>query len=114
MRSLTGGVVYYGDKFPELDGAYVYGDWSTGRIWGVEARRHGKVTWHKELARTPLQITGFRATRDGDLLVIDHGGGIYKLRAHARQNTPATAFPTQAERDRPVRSSRGHIRPTRP
>src|SRR5262249_8862579 len=31
FRSLTGGVVYRGDRFPELDGAYVYGDHSSGR-----------------------------------------------------------------------------------
>jgi hypothetical protein len=31
-RSLTGGVVYYGDKFSELNGAYIYGDYSTGTI----------------------------------------------------------------------------------
>src|SRR5205085_1521055 len=34
-RSLTGGVVYYGSKLPELQGAYIYGDYSTGKIWGV-------------------------------------------------------------------------------
>ena len=51
MRSLTGGVVYYGDKFPELNGVYVYGDFGTGRIFGARYER-GKVTWHKELART--------------------------------------------------------------
>ena len=30
-RSLTGGVVYHGEKLPELHGAYIYGDHSTGR-----------------------------------------------------------------------------------
>src|SRR5205807_261341 len=78
MRSLTGGVVYYGAALPDLQGAFIYGDWSTGRIWGVkhDGRR---VTWHKELARTTLQITGFRETAAGELLVIDHGSGIFKL-----------------------------------
>jgi len=36
-RSLTGGVVYHGKLLPELRGAYIYGDWSTGKIWGVKA-----------------------------------------------------------------------------
>ncbi len=35
-RSLTGGIVYHGEKFPELQGAYIYGDYSTGKIWGVK------------------------------------------------------------------------------
>ena len=48
-RSLTGGIVYYGSKFPELQGCYIYGDHSTGKIWGI--RHDGeKVTWHKEIA----------------------------------------------------------------
>ena len=54
-RSLTGGVVYHGEKLPELRGAYIYGDYSTGRIWGIKhdgtqghlaqaARRHARST----------------------------------------------------------------------
>ncbi len=35
-RSLTGGRVYRGTRLPDLVGAYVYGDWSTGRVWGVK------------------------------------------------------------------------------
>ncbi|HLF94276.1 MAG TPA: PQQ-dependent sugar dehydrogenase, partial [Planctomycetota bacterium] len=31
-RSVTGGLVYTGAKFPELKGAYVYGDYATGRV----------------------------------------------------------------------------------
>ena len=51
FRSLTGGVVYHGEKLPELDGAYVYGDYSTGRIW---AMKHDgtRPLWHRELADT--------------------------------------------------------------
>ncbi|HZL91790.1 MAG TPA: PQQ-dependent sugar dehydrogenase [Pirellulaceae bacterium] len=81
-RSLTGGVVYYGTKLPELIGAYIYGDHSTGRIWGI--RHDGtKVTWHKLLADTPFNISGFGIDSHGELLVLDHQaggkGGIYHL-----------------------------------
>jgi uncharacterized repeat protein (TIGR03806 family) len=73
-RSLTGGVVYYGTKLPELRGAYIYGDYSTGKIWGM--RHDGtRVLWHRELADTTLQITGFGAGADGELLVVDYRGG---------------------------------------
>jgi glucose/arabinose dehydrogenase len=91
MRSLTGGVVYYGTKLPELNGAFIYGDWSTGRIWGVKAPGD-KVTWHRELARTPMQIVGFRETSGGDLLVVDQGSGIYKLTV-APKVAPTPPFP---------------------
>lgn len=93
MRSLTGGIVYHGSKFPELDGAFIYGDWSTGRIWGVKTADHRTATWHKELARTTLQIAGFRETRDGDILIMDQGGAaIYKL-ALSPQTLSTPAFP---------------------
>jgi len=78
-RSLTGGVVYYGKKLPQLHGAYIYGDWSTGKIWG--AKYDGRqVVWHQELADTTLQIGGFGLDHAGELLVIDQGqGGLYRL-----------------------------------
>lgn len=89
FRSLTGGVVYYGSALPELDGTYVYGDYATGKIWGA---RHadGKLTWRQELADTTLQIAGFRVDQRGELLIVDHGGGIYRLirRTEAPKEAP--------------------------
>jgi uncharacterized repeat protein (TIGR03806 family) len=94
MRSLTGGVVYYGEKLPELRGAYIYGDWSTGKIFGIK-HDHGRVTWHRELATTTLQITGFGLDSKGELLIADHGGGAYyRLEPTPHQEQPAR-FPTK-------------------
>jgi len=80
-RSLTGGVVYYGSKFPSLQGAYIYGDYSTGKIW---AGKHDgtKVVWHQEIADTTMQITSFGIDPDGELLITNHigkDGGFYTL-----------------------------------
>jgi uncharacterized repeat protein (TIGR03806 family) len=77
-RSLTGGVVYWGEKLPELRGAFLYGDFSTGKIWGVK-HDGDRVTYHRELADTTLQIVGFAEDHAGELLVVDHGGGLYRL-----------------------------------
>lgn len=77
-RSLTGGIVYRGTQFPELVGAYLYGDYSTGKIWGVK-HDGTKVTFQSELADTILQITCFAMNHSGELLVVDHAGGIYRL-----------------------------------
>ncbi len=93
MRSLTGGVVYHGAKLPQLRGAYVYGDWSTGKIWGVR-HQNGQVTWHQELASTTLQITGFGTDSHGELLIADHGGGYYQLEP-APHDVPIVPFPTR-------------------
>ena len=89
-RSLTGGIVYRGSKLPELDGCFIYGDYSTGKIWGV--RHDGtKVTFHRELADTTLQIAGFAANHAGELLIVDHGGGFYRLEPTPPQEP--TSFP---------------------
>jgi len=93
MRSLTGGVVYRGEKLPGLRGAYVYGDWSTGKIFGIKHDK-GRVTWHQELATTTLQITGFGLDSKGELLVADHGGGYYRLEPTPKEEKPAK-FPTR-------------------
>ena len=79
-RSLTGGIVYHGKKYPELQGAYIYGDYSTGKIW---AGKHNgkKVVWHKEIADSQMAIACFLEDNDGDILVLDYqnGGEINKL-----------------------------------
>ena len=91
FRSLTGGVVYRGRNFPELAGAYVYGDFSTGRIWAI--RHDGqRVLWQRELTDTPLTITGFGEDVDGEPLVADYGGGFHRL-ARAEPRSDAPAFP---------------------
>ena len=88
-RSLTGGVVYYGSKIPKLRGAYLYGDYSTGKIWAanVEGR---KVVWHEEIADSKLAISAFALDGKGELLILDHrkDGGLYTLVPNdAEQNT---------------------------
>jgi uncharacterized repeat protein (TIGR03806 family) len=77
-RSLTGGVVYWGDALPELRGAFIYGDYSTGKIWGVK-HDGARVTWHEELVDTSLQVAGFGPDHAGELLIVDIAGGIYRL-----------------------------------
>jgi len=81
-RAMTGGLVYTGSALPELRGAYLYADYSTGRIWGI--RHDGEqVTWHELIADTTLQITGFGTDSKGELLICDHQpgdkGGFYRL-----------------------------------
>jgi putative heme-binding domain-containing protein len=69
--SITGGFVYHGSQFPELQGAYIYGDFQTGKIWGL--RYDGsEVTWHEELAQTPLQLVGFGEDHQGELYLVDY------------------------------------------
>jgi hypothetical protein len=76
--SIIGGYVYEGRGMPFLLGAYVYGDFCSGRIWGL--RYDGAyVTEHLLLADSDLLITSFGRDVRGDLYVLDRNGGIYLL-----------------------------------
>lgn len=94
-RSMTGGVVYYGTKFPDLQGAYIYGDYSTGKIWGAKVDGR-QVVWHRELADSTLAIAAFGIDGDGELLIVDYQGnekgGFYTFEANDTPDTSG-AFP---------------------
>ena len=93
-RSLTGGRVYRGRRLPELVGAYVYGDWSTGRVWGIKHDGKG-VTWHRQLVDTPFNITGFGTDHAGELYVIDEVTGFHRLDPTTEADRPSRPFPTR-------------------
>ena len=93
-RSLTGGRVYRGTRLPELVGAYVYGDWSTGRVWGIK-HDGTKAIWHRELVDTPFNITGFGTDHAGELYVIDQVSGFYRLEPTTEADRPSQPFPTR-------------------
>ena len=97
---MTGGLVYYGSRFPELRGAYIYGDHSTGKIWGARVEDR-KVVWHKELADTSLAIVAFEVDADGNLLVLDYRdkgkGGFYSLEVNDAPDS-SERFPRRLSR----------------
>jgi putative heme-binding domain-containing protein len=72
--SITGGEIYYGKQFPELSGAYIYGDWQLGTFWSFKADQ-GRITEQRELCRSTLLPAGFGVDPDGELLICDQGGG---------------------------------------
>ena len=69
--SITGGYVYHGSRLPELAGAYIYGDYQSGIIWGLRVQGE-TVTWHRELARTPLHVVAFGENNYGEIYLLDH------------------------------------------
>jgi glucose/arabinose dehydrogenase/mono/diheme cytochrome c family protein len=95
FRSLTGGVVYYGRRFPDLQGCYIYGDYSTGKLWAGKLSEN-RITRHEELASTGLAITCIAIDADGELLIANHRnqgeGGFYTLERNPAPQD-ANAFP---------------------
>ena len=76
--SVTGGFVYRGSALPELRGAYVFSDYCSGVIYALRAQ-DGVLTEQDEIASTGLNVSSFAQDNDGELYVVDLGGGIYKL-----------------------------------
>jgi glucose/arabinose dehydrogenase len=73
-NSVTGGYVYRGAGIPDLEGTYVYGDFGSGRIFGVPANS-AQGTVGVELLDTTHSIASFAEDLDGELYVIDYGNG---------------------------------------
>ena len=75
--AVTGGYVYRGAALPQLCGVYVYGDYATGRIWGlIYDPARDRVTAQRELLRTSLNISSFGTDRDDELYVLGHRSGV--------------------------------------
>jgi hypothetical protein len=79
-KSITGGYVYRGKALPELEGIYVYGDYDTGRVWGLR-EKDGKATINGELidlkTSTKINIAAFGEDRAGELYILGFDGRIH-------------------------------------
>ncbi|MEK0083921.1 PQQ-dependent sugar dehydrogenase [Benzoatithermus flavus] len=71
--AVTGGYVYRGRAVPALAGAYVHADFCSGEILVLRGGRPGV------LLDTSLRIASFGEDEAGELLVVDIGGGVYRL-----------------------------------
>jgi len=72
--SITGGYVYRGAQFPELWGAYLFGDYCSGRIWGVAAQP-GDKPHVVELAQADIRLSSFGEDEGGELYLLDMARG---------------------------------------
>lgn len=76
--SVTGGYVYRGAALPALQGLYLFADWCSGLVWGL--RRVDDDFVAVLLADLAAPIVSFAEGNDGELLVLDFGGRILRLR----------------------------------
>ena len=76
--SVIGGYVYRGGAIPRLTGAYVYGDFCSGEIFGLRYS-DGEVQEHKRLADADVGIMSFAEGYDGELYLLSQRAGIYRL-----------------------------------
>jgi putative heme-binding domain-containing protein len=86
--SITGGEVYHGTKFPELEGTFIYGDWQIGTFWALREKADGTFE-SRELCRSTLLPAGFGTLPDGELIICDHGGGgLWRFARNPEANAP--------------------------
>ena len=75
-RSITGGYVYRGSRLARLEGVYLYGDFSTRKIWGLK-REQGQIIENKLIATSPSPIASFAENESGEVFVVGYDGRIY-------------------------------------
>jgi glucose/arabinose dehydrogenase len=80
---IIGGHVYRGPGLPELDGAYLYGDYITGKIWALRYDTAAKRVVANRPIRTPgLPILSFGEDEQGEVYFLTTsvtGKGIYQI-----------------------------------
>jgi len=77
--SITGGYVYRGTDYPALQGIYLYADYCSGKIWGLQY----DGTWQSQkLLDSGLNISSFGEGESGEVYLADlSGGAIYRVTA---------------------------------
>jgi glucose/arabinose dehydrogenase len=76
--SITGGYVYRGAAIPDLQGAYLYGDWGSGTVW--TAYRDADNAWQiSEFLETGRNISSFGEDEQGELYLVDYAGAVLRL-----------------------------------
>ena len=68
-HAVTGGYVYRGTAIPGLVGRYVFGDFSSGRIWDIPNDTQPTMTMTGGL-ETGFNISSFAEDNDGELYVV--------------------------------------------
>ncbi len=72
--AVTGGYVYRGAAFPDLVGVYLFGDFCSGRLWGLV--RDASSQWVQTfITSTSYNISSFAEDEQGELYILDYGGG---------------------------------------
>lgn len=108
FRSLTGGFVYRGSKYKDLAGAYVYGDYDTGKIAALRYEGE-KVTFQQELVDTQFRIITFSEDREGELFFVDFMNGTIHNLVPAPKAATLPPFPRKLSETGLFASTKDHV-----
>ncbi|MGQ0603130.1 MAG: PQQ-dependent sugar dehydrogenase [Anaerolineales bacterium] len=108
--SVTGGHVYRGTQYPNMQGVYFYADYCSGRIWGLQF--NGTSWQNRLLLDTAYNITGFGEGFDSEVYLTETGGGIYRLTDTSAPTATATRTSTATATRTPTVTSTPSNTPT--
>ncbi len=79
-RSITGGYVYRGSAIAPLVGRYVFGDFTSGRIFNIAGNTQPTLSLTVTNSFvSSLSISSFGEGKDGELYVVHYGGELYRI-----------------------------------
>lgn len=108
FRSITGGFVYRGKRLPELAGAYLYGDYDTGKVHALKLHDN-RLEWQKELVDTPLRIVSFAEDDAGEVFLVDYMNGTLHELVPNRAESTAAEFPRKLSETGLFASTADHL-----
>ena len=76
-KAIVGGYVYRGSRLLALRGAYVYGDFVTGRVWALR-RQAGEVVSNEEIAVIE-GLSSFGEDADGEIFAVSIAGSLFRF-----------------------------------
>ena len=76
--SVTGGFVYRGEANPSFDGAYIFGDYNTRRVWALKQTK-GSVNEVVEIGTAPGGIASFGLDQQGEIYLVTYMGTLYHV-----------------------------------
>lgn len=81
-KSVTGGYVYHGTRVPSLRDRYIFGDFTSGRLWAMEIPEQvgpkSARVW--SLGKWPILPTTFGRDQAGELYLADFASGaVYRI-----------------------------------
>jgi glucose/arabinose dehydrogenase len=81
--AVTGGYVYRGSAVPALVGTYLFADFCSGTLMGIDAASAaaGRVQQPSVLAESSLNVTGFGEDEAGEVYLVTADGAILRVAA---------------------------------
>jgi glucose/arabinose dehydrogenase len=88
-NSISGGVVYHGNRIPELNGAYIFGDFESANIWALR-RTNNTVTVQRIAGQLGAAAFGLDPV-NGDVLIANYV--FNQVQRLVKTDTSASTFP---------------------